>query len=155
MLTYKRPPTIDEIERNKTLYDAEIMYANTLIGDFFSFLKSEGLYNNALVIIIGSHGDEFYDHGGWEHSHSMYEELLRVPIIIKYPSKAQSGIDDKRLARIIDITPTILLDVLGVDERYFSFDGIPFSKPLPDVFLSARGKRLSMGSGFLHSDRAI
>ncbi|MFN3532500.1 MAG: sulfatase [Candidatus Brocadia sp.] len=93
-------------------YDGEIKCVDEKIGLLLKQLDGMGYGNNTLVIILADHGDEFMEHGGVAHGHTLYEELIRVPLIMKGPSipkKTQiSG-----LAQCIDIAPTIL-DILDL-----------------------------------------
>jgi len=66
--------------------------------------------DNDILVFFSDHGEEFWDHGGYEHGHTLYEELLRIPLVIKAP-----GLDPTRVSEpvsILDITPTIL-ELLG------------------------------------------
>ncbi len=103
------PFTPEERENIKALYDGEIKYTDeTLIKPLLEFLKKNNLYDNTLLIITSDHGEEFYEHGGWLHSRTLYNELIRVPLFIKFPSSQYKGMQIKPNARLIDIMPTIL-----------------------------------------------
>lgn len=89
------------------LYDGEITYWDSQFGKFLKFLEEEGMYEDALIVITSDHGEEFYEHGGFEHGHSLYDEVLHVPLIIRGPG-IQPGVQDERLTSTMDIFPTIL-----------------------------------------------
>ncbi|MBN1221941.1 MAG: sulfatase, partial [Candidatus Aminicenantes bacterium] len=76
-------------ERNKdhirALYDAEIRFVDDQVQKIIDSLKLLKLGDNTIIIITSDHGEEFWEHGGFEHGHSMYNELLRVPLIIYNP----------------------------------------------------------------------
>ncbi|MBN2244727.1 MAG: sulfatase [Candidatus Aminicenantes bacterium] len=117
------PFTPEERENIKALYDGEIKYTDeTLIKPLIEFLKKNGLYDNTLLIITSDHGEEFYEHGGWLHSRTLYNELIRVPLFIKFPSSKHKGIQIKPKARLIDIMPTIL-EACSIDFPYDSLEG--------------------------------
>jgi len=125
------------------LYDASIRYVDDNIG---SLLKSLGSnLTNTMVIITSDHGDEFMEHGGFSH-HTVYDELLRVPLIISGP-----GIKGNTLVRqqvsLLDLAPTIA-DLAGIDSVP-SFQG----KSLLPVI---EGKKIAEGSisTFIRFDRA-
>ena len=122
----RAPPTAlyRSLRRRDSLY-------RRLAREAFDFLKEERLYDRALIIVNSNHGEEFYEHGGWCHSHSLYGEVINVPLIIKYPENKKRGRESERVARNIDVLPTILLDVLGIDVEIFGFDGVPLSKNPP------------------------
>ncbi|MCX7973221.1 MAG: sulfatase [Candidatus Aminicenantes bacterium] len=103
---YKTIPSHDR-ERLISLYDGDILYTDVWIGRFIKTLKELNLYEESLIIFTSDHGEEFNEHGAWEHGHTLYKELLNVPLIIKFPNGAYKGVADK-LAELIDIMPTIL-----------------------------------------------
>jgi arylsulfatase A-like enzyme len=96
------------------LYDGEIAYLDQNLGEFFDTLKRYDLYDNTLIIFTADHGEEFYEHGGWDHGETLYQEMVHVPLIIKYPTGAFAGMVDEDPARSLDIAPTVL-DVLDID----------------------------------------
>ena len=107
-----------DLRRLISLYDAEIRYMDDQIGKLLKTLKYLNLYDKSLIIFTSDHGEEFFDHGAWEHGHSLYNELLHVPLIIKLPYSSKKEIETCTIARLIDITPTIL-HVLGIKKEYF------------------------------------
>jgi arylsulfatase A-like enzyme len=80
-------------------------------------LRNRGLYDRALIILTSDHGEEFGEHNPQciyqNHGHSVYEEMIRVPLIIKLPYQRYAGTRVSSAVRMIDLMPTIL-DVLGV-----------------------------------------
>lgn len=103
-------PLTDQQRRNLVaLYDAEILYTDeVMLKPIFRSLKDLGLYDNTMIIVTSDHGEEFYDHGGWLHGHTLYNELIHVPLIIKLPHGRFSGSVFENIVRSIDILPTIL-----------------------------------------------
>ncbi len=93
------------------LYDASILYTDeALIGNVINYLKEKGYYDNATIAVLSDHGEEFYDHGSWEHGHTVYSELTKIPLIIKFPftNKTKKNIIDNDLVSISDIAGIIL-----------------------------------------------
>ncbi|HVQ30562.1 MAG TPA: sulfatase-like hydrolase/transferase, partial [Vicinamibacteria bacterium] len=90
-------------------YDAEIRSMDRAFGVFVSFLKEKGLYDPALIVVTSDHGEEFGEHGrlGW-HSHSLFDELLRVPLLVKLPASRLAGTSVADQVRGIDVAPTVL-----------------------------------------------
>ncbi len=90
-------------------YDAEIRAMDRSIGRLLEELEARRLYDDALVVFTSDHGEEFGEHGrvGW-HSHSLYDELLRVPLIFKLPGAEHRGTAVSAQVRLIDLAPTIL-----------------------------------------------
>jgi arylsulfatase A-like enzyme len=92
------------------LYDAEIRYADALTKYMLDSLEEANLSENTVFVLTADHGEEFMDHGAWGHCHSLFGELLNVPLIIKGPPFPSH----KRIpqtVRLIDVAPT-LLDIL-------------------------------------------
>jgi uncharacterized protein (TIRG00374 family) len=90
------------------LYDGEVRYVDEYIGELFAFLKEAGLYEDTLIVLTADHGEEFQEHGGWWHGQTLYEEQIRVPLIIKYPGRARAGTVVEEYARSLDIAPTVV-----------------------------------------------
>ncbi len=90
-----------------TLYDAGIRFTDDTLRDTFTRLADTGFLDNYLVIVTGDHGEELGEHGGLLHEAKLYDELIRVPLIIA-GNGAPRGVVDQRLASTIDIVPTIL-----------------------------------------------
>ena len=67
------------------LYDGEIRYVDEQIGRVFQHLAIRGLEGSTLALVTSDHGEEFLDHGGWAHGRSLYEELIRIPLVLRGP----------------------------------------------------------------------
>jgi len=83
------------------------------LGHLFESLRNSGFWDNSLIIITSDHGEEFLEHFKWGHGQSLYQELIHVPLLIKFPQG--SGITPQVVesaVNIIDIAPTVL-DFLG------------------------------------------
>jgi arylsulfatase A-like enzyme len=119
-----RPLPEPERKNIIALYDGEIRYTDEcLIGPLIEKLKQLEIYEDALVIFTSDHGEEFYDHGGWGHGQSMYNESLRVPLIIKFPDSRHKGRRIPEWVSLVDIMPTILEEA-GIDYADENLDGI-------------------------------
>ncbi|RMH19551.1 MAG: hypothetical protein D6696_10270, partial [Acidobacteria bacterium] len=90
------------------LYDGEIAFNDHHFGRLLDRLRALGLYDDALIVLISDHGEEFLDHGGWEHGKTLNAEQLRVPLIVKLPGGAAAGRRVSTVARQIDVLPTVL-----------------------------------------------
>ncbi len=103
-------PVTDKFKQNIIdLYDAGILYTDAvLIKTLVDELKALGIYDNTMIILLSDHGEEFYEHKGWAHSHSLYNEIIKVPLIIKFFASEHAGVKTKKYARLIDVMPTIL-----------------------------------------------
>jgi arylsulfatase A-like enzyme len=128
---YSHPFKPEEIRNIMGLYDGEIKYTDeALIKPLISFLKELEIYDHTLLIITSDHGEEFADHGGWEHGHALYDELIRVPLIIKFPGSQFKGKRINTICRTIDIMPT-LLEFTSTEFKKNQLDG----KSLRDLIL--------------------
>ncbi|MCX5884368.1 MAG: sulfatase-like hydrolase/transferase [Proteobacteria bacterium] len=100
--------TPEEKELTVSLYDGGILYLDHYLGFLFEKLKDLKAYDNTIIIITSDHGEAFGEHNQMEHGLTLYEEVLRVPLIIKYPSAyLQRGVIEKRVS-LVDLMPTIL-----------------------------------------------
>jgi arylsulfatase A-like enzyme len=105
------------------LYDGEVRYTDeALVAPLIAKLKEHGLYDSALIIFTSDHGEEFFEHRGWTHGHSLYDESLKVPLIIKFPGGRHKGLRLKPMVRLIDIMPTIL-EEFGISRAKVGLDG--------------------------------
>ena len=93
-------------------YDNNIRYADHEIGRLLDALDEDDL-----VVLFSDHGEEFFEHGGFEHGHTLYDELLRVVLLLRAPSLAPARISQP--VSLIDLAPTVL-DLLGLphDDMY-------------------------------------
>jgi len=108
----RRPPkNNEEIEGTKTLYDGEIAYIDHHLERFFDALKESGLYDDTLIVLTADHGEGFYEHELWMHSEIIYNEVTRVPLIVKGPGRAK-GVHVSELVSQLGIFPTFL-DAVG------------------------------------------
>lgn len=96
------------------LYDGEIAWVDFHLGLIIGKLKELGLFENTQIVVTADHGDEFFEHGGKGHRFTLYDEVVRIPLVIHGPGKANGGLEISRQASIIDIAPTIL-DLCGFE----------------------------------------
>ena len=120
-------PSQRDIDYVRSLYHAEVAYTDRVLGDFFDQLRSRGLWENTLIIVTSDHGEEFWEHGDIRHGRTLYEEQLRVPMILHHPEKFRGGQRFDNPVRIEDVAPTIA-EFLGIPAPE-AWVGIPLSKP--------------------------
>ena len=104
---YEPPPPFSE-KYAKHLYDGEIAYADSQLGHFIAKLKQSGAYQNAIIIIVGDHGEGLGEHGEDTHGLFLYDSTLHVPLIVKLPVADHHGEVIDKLVRTTDILPTVL-----------------------------------------------
>jgi arylsulfatase A-like enzyme len=95
------------------LYDGCINFVDAQLQKVFDDLKQRGLYDQTMIIVTSDHGEEFLDHGFFHHHNQPYEEIVRTPLIIKFPYSEFAGRRVGALASTIDLMPTVL-DVLNL-----------------------------------------
>lgn len=79
-------------------------------------------------MLVSDHGEEFGDHGGFGHGRTMFEEQLRVPLVVRFPGGRWKGSSVESPVSLLDLAPTIL-DAAGIDRRGLAFDGRDLSPP--------------------------
>ncbi len=89
-------------------YDGEIAYADSALGHLIGYLKARAWFDNALVIVVGDHGEGLGEHGEDTHGIFLYDSTTHVPLIVKLPRATHSGEVVKAQVRTTDIVPTIL-----------------------------------------------
>ncbi|MBI4803529.1 MAG: sulfatase [Elusimicrobia bacterium] len=115
----------DDVNHIVARYDEGIRYADGLIGDFLRGLRSEKLLDRTILILTADHGEGLFDHDYFFHDFNLYDDTLRVPLIIKVPGTGKKEI--ARQVRLIDLMPT-LLELAGIgparDARGSSFKSL-------------------------------
>ncbi|HUG53910.1 MAG TPA: sulfatase [Vicinamibacteria bacterium] len=100
-----------DLERLIAQYDGEIAYGDQEFGRFVRELKARGLYDRALIVFTADHGEEFNDHGKWLHGRSVFDELIRVPLVVKFPGQRGAGRRVAQQVQMVDILPTVLQEL--------------------------------------------
>lgn len=102
-----------DLERIVAQYDGDVAYNDQEFGRLVAELKKRGVYDEALVIFVADHGEEFQDHGQWFHGRSVFDELVRIPLVVKFPKGAHAGRRVAQQVQEVDLLPTIL-EALGM-----------------------------------------
>jgi len=98
--------------RLEALYDGEITYHDIHFASVLEGLERRGLRDSTLVVFTADHGEEFFDHDSVGHGHSLYEELLHVPLVMEVPGLTEGGVRVEESVGLVDVVPTIL-EALG------------------------------------------
>lgn len=103
----------EPLDRDRLIaqYDGEIAYGDREFGRFLRELKARGLYDRALIVFTADHGEEFEDHGKWLHGRSVFDELIRVPLVVKFPGQRGSGRRIAQQVQAADVLPTVLSEM--------------------------------------------
>jgi arylsulfatase A-like enzyme len=101
--------TLEELE---TLYRAAVRQVDASIGRLLDTLDAEGVADDTAVIVAGDHGEEFQEHGHLAHYPKLYDELIRVPLVVDVPGAPGRRIDH---GVGLDAIPPTVAALLGVD----------------------------------------
>ena len=100
------------VENSRRKYAGEVLYADRMVEGLVSELARLGLDDDTIVVITSDHGEEFGEHGGWYHSFTVYDEVLRIPALLS-GGPVPAGLRVAEQISLIDLAPT-LLDLVGV-----------------------------------------
>ncbi len=106
---------IEMVHKN---YAAEVQYVDQYIGELWKKLDDLDLLDNTIIILTADHGEGLKTHGNLGHVERLYQETIRVPLIIYYPSLGKRGRVASPVVNHLDLMPTIL-DLLHV-----KYDGL-------------------------------
>jgi len=122
-----KPERVDNVLLNRiALYDAEVYFMDQMIGQLLERLDGLGLRERTIVVVVADHGESHGEHDWWGHG-VIYQQQIRVPLIIRLPG-GPSGLRVDQLVRTIDVAPT-LLSWLDVDPlRLPHVDGVDLSQ---------------------------
>ncbi|MCH8148631.1 MAG: sulfatase-like hydrolase/transferase [Planctomycetes bacterium] len=90
------------------LYDGEIRWTDYYVGRIIDDLARSGLLEQTVVVITSDHGTEFFEHGFKAHRMTLFDEVIRIPLLIRYPPLIPKGVRIRAQTRIIDLAPTLL-----------------------------------------------
>ncbi len=142
----RNAPTPVQLEAIKASYRAEVAFADHEIGRLLERVPA-----GTAVILTSDHGEEFFEHGGFLHGHTLYEELVHVPLIIRGPG-VPPGVTVRDTVSHVDITPTVLdlTGIGGTDSDGFSgtsllrYVGRPFEREGPIYSILESHRRLQI-----------
>jgi hypothetical protein len=129
-----------DVEILRDTYGAGVWYLDESLGYLFDALKRSGVWDQILIVVTSDHGEEFMEHGGLGHK-TLYDEIVRVPLVIKWPGGDRGGVVNRAPCSALDLAPTLL-----------EFAGLP-TEDLPGTPLHRRDEQAPVFSGTL--DRAV
>jgi len=95
------------LENLEALYDGEIAFTDQETGRLLAWLRSSGLADSTIVVVVSDHGEEFMEHSGIEHGRTFYEEITAIPLIFSGPGIPEGVVIAEPVSQI-DIVPTVL-----------------------------------------------
>jgi len=136
-----------QIAELSAAYRAEVWDSDRQLAARLAGIRDAGLWDDALIIVTSDHGEEFLDHGATQHSVQLYEEVLRVPLLVKFPAghrwaeRHGDHLDDR--VRLVDLFPT-MVELLGddVSELPYALDGHSLGPILEGNEHSAMGREV-------------
>jgi arylsulfatase A-like enzyme len=110
-------PTDAELAYIEGMYDAEIAYLDAQICSLLSTLRERVPQRGLFVVVASDHGDEFFEHGGFGHKRTLYEELVACPLLLVWQEHVPAGVRVDSPVQNVDVVPTILelLDLPGAE----------------------------------------
>ena len=126
-LTYTGKLSAEGKKNIISLYDGQIRFIDENIKKIVSFLMSENRLKDTVIIITSDHGEEFWEHNNFEHGHTLYNELLRVPLIITGNKIEHSEIASP--VSLIDLSSTIL-EIVNIEADRFTQQGVSLLRTL-------------------------
>ena len=100
--------------QDMALYDGSIAYSDAQFARLLERLRSRDVYDNTLIVFLSDHGEQFMEHGETEHGKSLFDEEIRVPLLMRMPKGACAGSVRLGLVELVDVAPTIL-DIVGAE----------------------------------------
>jgi arylsulfatase A-like enzyme len=134
--------------RLQALYDGEISYHDAHLVRLRAALSDMGALDRTVVVVTADHGEEFFDHGSVGHGHSLYEELIHVPLFVRAPESLPGGTRVAARVSLVDVVPTVL-DLLGLPP----VAELPGRSLVPLAWEGATGMEVAFGE-FLEGQRA-
>ncbi len=130
----------EDVEILRDTYGAGVGYLDASLGSLFNALRRSGVWDRMLVVVTSDHGEEFLEHGSLSHT-TLYDEVVRVPLLIKWPGSDRGGVVNREPCSAVDLAPTLL-----------EFAGLP-RVDLPGIPLDQRDQNAPVFVGTL--DQAV
>jgi arylsulfatase A-like enzyme len=103
------------LQEVRDLYDGTLVYTDDNLGRVMAVVDELALTDNTLVAVVGDHGEALGEHDLYfSHDFSLYDEVLRVPLVLRMPGRIPAGTVVDQQVRLMDLAPTFL-ELLGVD----------------------------------------
>jgi arylsulfatase A-like enzyme/peptidoglycan/LPS O-acetylase OafA/YrhL len=137
----------------RALYDSEIQRVDAIIGRVLARIDDP---RHTLVVVTADHGEEFLEHGDFGHGHSLYEEVIRVPLIIRQPEARMAGLVIDTPVSLIDVAPTIL-SVAGLETESFSGHDLanPAGPPTERTLFASNDRIVPMRAAIRGNEKLI
>jgi len=113
-------PEAGALARDVARYDEEIAFTDAQLGELLDGLGRLGLAERTVVAVTADHGEGLMDHGHMEHGVHVYEEQVRVPLLIRWPGRIAAGLRFDEPVALLDLAPTLgeLLELPAPDAGF-------------------------------------
>jgi len=101
-------PAARDIRHLRALYDGEVAFNDAQLSRLLGELDRLQVANSTVFLLTSDHGEEFYEHGSGDHGHSLYEELIHIPLLMRWPGHIAPGRVYGDAVQLIDLYPTLL-----------------------------------------------
>jgi arylsulfatase A-like enzyme len=108
LLTHRQRPPQHEVELLHRFYEGEIRYLDHWIGVLVDELAGRGLLENTTILWVGDHGEEFLERGTLQHQQHLYNELVRIPMMVRFADGTARGERVEATVSLTDVVPTVL-----------------------------------------------
>ena len=150
----------EDVAHWSALYDMEVRYLDRALGELLAAIPEQVLAET-LIVFTADHGEELYDHGWWLHARTVFQELIRVPMIVRWDRRLPAGRRLDGTVRLLDLTPTILSAVGGeASSDWAGVDLLPYlegTDPLPrlSAFASAATRNRPLRAGLVAGGKKL
>jgi arylsulfatase A-like enzyme/Flp pilus assembly protein TadD len=110
------PPAPSDVRTYHDLYDGQIRWADTLVEELLGWIAEEEIERDTVVAVISDHGEEIFERSTFDHGYTLFEEVTRVPLILRAPGRIPSGVVVRGPVPLTDLAAT-LLDLAGASDR--------------------------------------
>jgi len=124
----------EDIEIMRALYDGALSYLDDAIAGLIRYVESLGILEETLIVVTSDHGDSLGEHDHLGHRMALYEQLVHVPLIIRYPARFAPGVRVAHQVQLADLYPTFL-ELAGANSDEATADGFQslLTPPPPEV----------------------
>ncbi len=91
----------------KALYDGEIAFTDFVLAGIVGDLRALGLLEDTVIVVTADHGEEFFEHGNKGHNKTLFDEVLRIPLIVVWPGEVEPGQVVEDQIQLVDLAPTL------------------------------------------------
>ncbi|HVM95056.1 MAG TPA: sulfatase-like hydrolase/transferase, partial [Candidatus Acidoferrales bacterium] len=100
-------PQARDVRHLRALYQGEVSFNDAQLARLLDEIERQQLNRSTLFVLTSDHGEEFYEHGFGDHGHSLYEELIHIPLIMHWPGTIAPAAKNDELVQLLDLSPTL------------------------------------------------